>query len=287
MPGVDLQPVKASFQAEESQINIREYLLVVAKRRWFIVGAIILAVTIGTIHTLRQTPLFMSTAVMYIDRLTYNIVPEVVTESWSYHGYDAFFQTQYRLLRSKSLSERVVQRLNLTPADLMSAEQRRNLKTPTKIVVSQEELENISNQLLGMVSINPVKGTTLCEVSFVTPDPELSMMLANSWADEYVEYSLSSQQEYTQKAEQLLVGQVKSLQMEIAEKEKMLQDYSLEKQVVKFDNKPMSLTALEGLNESLSTAIQGRVAAEVQYRDISRRGKNTLSEVFDHPSVQK
>ena len=96
------------------------------------------------------------------------------------------------------------------------------------------------------------------------------MILANAWADEYINFSLESQYEYTQTAEDLITGQVKGLQIEILEKERMLQDYSLEKKVVKLDNdRSMSSHTLEDLNSALTTAVQDRIAKEVHYRDVT------------------
>ncbi|HEY7159618.1 MAG TPA: hypothetical protein VH815_00100, partial [Acidobacteriota bacterium] len=129
------------------------------------------------------------------------------------------------------------------------------------------------------MEINPVKDTNLCEIIFTTPDPKLSMKLANAWAEEYVDYSLASQYEVTQKAEELLIDPVKSLQAEIAEKEKLLEQYSLDKQVVKLDkDRSMGSVALENLNVALSTATQDRISKEVHYKDLQSQGKNAVSE---------
>src|SRR5580765_7655273 len=103
---------------EEKEIKLREYFLVMIKRRWMILTIMLFVVTITGIYSFLQTPTYRSSATLYIDRLNYNIVPDVVSEQYSYQGYDNFFRTQYKLLKTKALAERVVQRLNLTPSDL-------------------------------------------------------------------------------------------------------------------------------------------------------------------------
>src|SRR5262245_53964077 len=103
---------------EEQEINLREYFLVIIKRRWMILTIILFIMTVSGIYSFLQTPLYQARTSMYIDRLNYTIVPEVVTDSYTWESYENFFQTQYKLLKSKTLAKRVVDRLNLSPADI-------------------------------------------------------------------------------------------------------------------------------------------------------------------------
>lgn len=273
-------------EVEEKEINLREYFLVIIKRRWMILTIVLFVITVSLIRSLLQTPLYRTTVTMYINRINYNIVPEVVNDSTSWMGYEAFFQTEYRLLKSKTLARRVADRLNLTPGDLMTPKERVNYRPPSDPKALEVQRGSVAGALLGMVEVTPVKNTFLCEISFVTPDPKLAMILANAWADEYINFSLQSQYEYTQTAEDLITGQVKALQAEILEQEKLLQDYSLEKKVVKLDNdRSMSSHTLEDLNSALTTAVQDRIAREVHYRDVQGQNKDTFPEFERNASV--
>lgn len=273
-------------EVEEKEINLREYFLVIIKRRWMILTIVLFVITVSLIRSLLQTPLYRTSVTMYINRINYNIVPEVVNDSTSWMGYEAFFQTEYRLLKSKTLARRVADRLNLTPGDMMTPKERVNFRPPSDPKALDAQRGSVANALLGMVEVTPVKNTFLCEISFVTPDPKLAMILANAWADEYINFSLQSQYEYTQTAEDLITGQVKALQAEILEQEKLLQDYSLEKKVVKLDNdRSMSSHTLEDLNSALTTAVQDRIAREVHYRDVQGQNKDTFPEFERNASV--
>lgn len=273
---------------EEQEINLREYFLVVIKRRWMIITIVLFVLTLTAIYSFLQTPMFQARASMYIDRLNYNIVPEVVSDPSAWQSYDYFFQTQYKLLKSKALARRVVDRLNLTPQDLVQGSDKSASKPPTDPQQAESQRNSLAGRLLGMVEIFPIKNTTLVEIAITSPDPRFAMVLSNAWADEYVEYSLASQFEYTQKAEELLVGQVKSLQAEIAHDEKLLQEYSLAKQVVKLDNeRSMSTHTLEEMNTSLTQATKDRIDKEVHYRDLQAHGKDAVPEVVNNGVVQQ
>jgi capsular exopolysaccharide synthesis family protein len=173
----------------------------------------------------------------------------------------------------------------LSAVDLVPPAKRGTVATNPK---REEEIKQLTGQLLGMVEIAPIKGTNLCEIIFTTPDPKLSMNLANAWAEEYVEFSLDSQYQYTQKAEELLAEQVKTIQGEIAEKEKSLQNYSLEKEVVKLDqDRSMSSKTLEDLNGALSVATQERISREVHYKDMQFRSEDAVPDVTTSHIVQQ
>lgn len=282
------QLVSLDREVEDQEIHLREYLLVLIKRRWMIFIVLALVVTTFTIYSFRQTPLYRSTSSLYIDRSGYAFVPDVISEAYNWQQYESFFNTQYKLLASKTLARRVIERLNLTSMDLAAPAQKGNPKLILAGQKREEEIKSLIGQLLGMVEVAPVKGTNLCEIIFTTPDPKLSMTLANAWAEEYVEYSLASQYQYTQKAEELLGEQIKTLQGEIADKEKSLQNYSLEKQVVKLDqDRSMSSKTLEDLNGALSVATQERISREVHYKDLQTADKDALPEVATSGMVQQ
>jgi succinoglycan biosynthesis transport protein ExoP len=275
---------------EEKEINVREYFLVIVKRRWMILTLTLFVLTVTAIYSFLQTPTYRAAVTMYINRINYNIVPEVVSDQSSWMGYEAFFQTEYKLLKSKTLARRVAERLNLSPADLLAPKEKANYVSPGALTPQQQEERRnaVANQLLGMVQVNPLKNTFLCEVSFTTTDPKMSMILANAWADEYINSSLESQYQYTQTAEDLISGQVKELQADITEKEKKLQDFSLEKNVVKLDNdRSMSSHTLEALNNALTGAVQDRIGMEVHYRDLQSVEPEALPQVASSPVVQQ
>ena len=271
---------------QEKEVDLREYFLVILKRRWLIL-TIVAVLVIGTlIYNLRQTPVYKSTAVLNIDRATYNFMPRVTSDDYTYQAYDSFFQTQYKVLQSFTLATRVQERLNLSPADLSSP----GVKSISqkKEPVGDQAREQVAEQLLGMVQITPVKDTTLCHISFVSVSAEISTILANAWAEEYVDLTLDTQQDNTRQARKLLGTQVEELKREITEKEKSLREFSRSEQVVMLDDsRSMSSKTLEDLNSSLSQATHERIAAEVHYFDTRTKRKEAISEVTNHPVVQK
>ena len=84
---------------DEKTFHFRNYLNVIRKRRWMIIGAVFLAVLIGGVYSYWRTPLYKATARILIEKETPNVVSfqEVVEMDTSDY---TFLETQRMLLKS-------------------------------------------------------------------------------------------------------------------------------------------------------------------------------------------
>ena len=103
----------ASAPAVEEK-HVMDYLRVVYKRRWISIPVFVILFAIGAVNALRQTPIYQAHVQLLIEK----DAPSVATldqmfqsnEGW-YN--DEFYQTQYRILQSRSLARKAVQLMNL------------------------------------------------------------------------------------------------------------------------------------------------------------------------------
>src|SRR6516164_4521857 len=87
------------------------YLGLVLKYRWLILAFCTVGLAIGFIVTFTATPIYRATVSIQIDRQAPKVV-KTDTPDFGYEG-DRFYQTQYDLLKSRMLAERVASDLNL------------------------------------------------------------------------------------------------------------------------------------------------------------------------------
>jgi hypothetical protein len=88
-------------------VKLREYWRIIKKRKWLIGSIIAAFLMIGWLQTLMSIPQYSSTVRIQIDRSVSKIIENgSVTPSDSSDG--DFLRTQYELLQSRSLAERVV-----------------------------------------------------------------------------------------------------------------------------------------------------------------------------------
>ncbi len=100
-------------RVEEQHVSdLQEYLQIVHRRKWIIIGCLVVAITFGVIHNFRAIPVYRVTAQLLIGKDNPKIVSieEVVTPD---RGDLQWNQTEIKILSSRSLALRVIKALNL------------------------------------------------------------------------------------------------------------------------------------------------------------------------------
>ena len=106
----------AAPEPEEAGLDLRKYVWLLFKHRWLVLGSAAVFLCLGLLTTFLTTPIYQASTTIEITPDTPNFASlqgrndVQLTPSVS----DAqFYQTQYQLLRSRSLAERVVADLAL------------------------------------------------------------------------------------------------------------------------------------------------------------------------------
>ena len=111
--GIELRD--SSAEAEGEAVDLMRYWRILVKRRWTVLGALVIALAYALVSSLLTTPIYRASAVLQIDRETIRVVNVegmAPSEGTSYWGED-FYQTQYELLQSRALAQRTVSQLGL------------------------------------------------------------------------------------------------------------------------------------------------------------------------------
>ncbi len=183
--------------ASDENIHLRDYLNVILKRKWVVLVFFSSVIVTTTILSFLMVPVYQSTVILKIssqnpDALSMPGLPFSNTNSKDY------YTTQYELLKSRSLAEKVIKKLDLAKNDNFLPVQGKLSKTadailyPIKSVVSafmslfnskdvmtvagtpgkQEEIPvYLSNALISRLSVSPVKDSQLVKVIFECNDP--------------------------------------------------------------------------------------------------------------------
>src|SRR4030043_547947 len=138
-------PVSTSLnlapEEKEEEIHLRDYLYILLRRKWTFITFFIVAVTTVLIGTFLTTPIYRSTAMIKIDREN----PQVLKFEDIYkieRGEDDYYQTQYKILKSRNLAKRVIRTLKLGEEPEFGG----NDELPHK--VASASVENISKQAI-------------------------------------------------------------------------------------------------------------------------------------------
>jgi succinoglycan biosynthesis transport protein ExoP len=267
---------------------LTQYLRIVKRWRKLIAGVILLCVLTGLVVTLLMPSHYTATATLEIARETDRITPANGVEQDVPVNDLEFYQTQYGLLKSHSLAERVASALKLQddPAffELFSVE----LKDAGSVGTNgrygstgrPQRLRKAADMLLENVRILPISSSSLVDIRFTSPDPQLSARVANRWGEEFITSNLERRFDANAYARRFLEGRLVDLKAKLAESEKALVGAAETSQIVTVPRggtaagepeTQVSLTSvdLEALNEQLNQAIAERIRAQNTYRQAS------------------
>jgi capsular exopolysaccharide synthesis family protein len=169
---------------------------------------------------------YASTARLEITRETARVVDIDSVQRDASVGDQEFYQTQYGLLQTKALSERVVRELDLedNPAvikmfgrsDLLKGGQGQTLSSADR----DHRIEVLGKVLLGHVAIAPVRGSRLVDVTAMTPDPALSQMIAKSWSNLFITTNLERRYDASDYARRFLEGRLEQMRAKLEDSER-------------------------------------------------------------------
>jgi len=279
---------------------IADYLSIANRRKWLILGIVVAALVVGLLVTLLTTPLYTSTAVLEIQRETANFA-EVQGAEKTQTTVDAeFYQTQYGLLESRALAERVGRSLHLS--DSLQFFQAFGVKPPETWfqngrpvqtpAIREARAKAAGGLLLANVKVEPERMSRLVSISFTSPDPQLSKKVIDAWSSNFIQTTLERRYSATSYARQFLESRLQQLRVRIDQSERALVGYASNQNIVNIPGPSgagqsesageRSLVAddLVNLNRELATATADRVRAESQLR-----GGGATKETLDNQAT--
>ena len=287
----------------EEEVHLRDYLRVILKRRWMIATVFLVLVTTVIISNLNMDPVYRATTQILIDKENPNVVniEEVVGINAASQDY---YQTQYEILKSKSLALKVIKDLDLknslefTPKDggfsLMgvlgsvlgwikgitsSAE-----NPADKNFNPDHEYNQIIKAYSGRLDVSPIRNSRLVDVSFEGGDPGIVAMIANTHAKLYTQSGLERKYSASEDAIAWLNLRIKKEARILKEKETDIQKFREQEGLAAIDfedRQGIIIQSLNDLNTALTQATTERLKKENLFAELTRLSQQP--EMVDSP----
>ena len=270
---------------------VREYLAIVMRRKWLILAIMALALIAGLVSTLMMTPQYTATSRVEISRQQQRVTNVEGIDQGDRTFDKEFYDTQYELLRARTVAERVADELRL--ANNFAFFEAHGIDTEAvpwlgseDRAPSREELATRRNSavgmLLGHVQISPIAQSALVDINYTSADPAIAAEIANEWAEQFMTDSMERRFDSTADARSFLERRLAELRQRVEESETQLVNYANDKQIVILDrvsqdgrtvSTPTLVQAnLRAMNEALQQATERRL--ELEARANSARGTN-------------
>jgi len=255
----------------------------VLKRRWLVLGALMSCVVLGALITFMQIPLYTATVRLQIEREAAKIVDGAdVTPNESGGASLEFMKTQFELLQSRSMAERVVSSLQLAGDEDFLKPQVSLVSVVVGLLRGGPEKGNArpertaTNRVLDNLTVRPLPGSRLVDVSFSDPNPTRAQRIANAYGEAFIALTLDKRFDAKSYARTFLEDQIKQLRIRVEEAEKALVDFAQSEQIVEVaDRATMAENNLAAANASMQVLATERLRAEQQWRQVE--GSDALS----------
>ncbi len=237
--------------------------------------------------TLPQTPVYQARTSIEIQGVNQDFLnlrsvnPNTDAGAPDYPEYE--LQSQVRVLKSRTLLDRVVKKLDLesrqlaVPPDRISA-WRRALGLRARSAASP------TNNL----TIRPQPNTRFIDISYDSADPRLAADFVNTLARELIEQNLESRSKTTQDTGEWLSRQMEDVKIKLEHSEERLQEYArLSGLLFTSEQNNVAEQTLRQMEEELSKARADRVAKQSKYETASSAAPESLPDVLDDDPLRQ
>jgi len=291
----------------ERDVNLREYLFVVLKRKNIVLTVLSVIFLATVISTFTATPYYTSSSEVLIERNRGSSSLDT-----QYYYYDPeFLDTQTEIIKSMKVARRVVEDLKLTTnyrsyflndkkkspsffsgiwaalsgssktthESIQGSSANKNGKTASQSKsdnASSSEVDAIAGMILGRLEVSPVKNTKIVNIIYSDKHPAMAKLITDGVVKAYMSEILDMKLSTSKYALQWMTVKADEERKKLEQSEKALQQYMRANDLVTVENKlaiyPQKLTEF---STQLSKAQADRKGLEDVMDQIDAAGSNT------------
>ncbi|MFZ0486560.1 MAG: GumC family protein, partial [Arenicellales bacterium] len=234
----------------DTQAAITKYVRVGLRYKWSILALSLIGLVVGGLKAATAVPVYQAQATVAIGPDYSSAVPGenlnlYFAASWR------FYETQYEMIQSRAVAERVVDKLGLVNRKDVNkpVEERPDLialakhalglgpaakpkETNTELALEMQSpaqlahrREALANMIRSGVSVSGNDQSQIARVKFDSPNPQFAAEVANAVVDAYIELGLEARLDRTKRTTAWLTERLGDLRKKVAESEDKLQQF--------------------------------------------------------------
>ena len=260
-PSWDSPPVDG-----EEIFDLSKYLNAL-RRHWLVaVVCVLIAVGFALVRYTLTTKEYRASATIQIERKRLSVMAMGGQGGWLEDWWNLeYYPTQYRLLRSRGMAERVVRNLRLYENPAFTG---RPPSAEPAAEVADTELATLATRVMSGFDVKPIQSTQLVVLSYVSPNPELAAQLTNAYAEAFIEWGVETRSDTVDQASSFLVRQIDTLRDEIEERQKELNTILSDSEFALDPAGESLLQRRQLLEDQYNTAMVQRLKNDAAYQEI-------------------
>ncbi|GAB1407321.1 hypothetical protein MASR1M8_12400 [Thermomonas brevis] len=282
-PGGALSLDLQDERRDEDEIDLLAYWHVLVKRRWLVLSILAGVLALALLATLMATPIYRATSMVQLEKQGTQAVQVEGIQPGEGGPDAAFLQTQYELLKSRSLAERVANELNLDSSAierlnepgwlgrmlaLLQPKSRDDQSAQASAADAEDGLRQAATVISRGLTIEPVRNSQLVRINFDSPSPQMSARVANGIAEGFIAAGLERNFGASSYATTYLEDQLKLTKAKLEQSERQLVAFAQKENIVNTGENGQSLATqnLTQLNAALAAAQDQRIRAQARWR---------------------
>ncbi len=276
---------------------------IIRKRRWTVLTAfsvLFVTVLVGSIY---EKPVYQAKALIEIDKEDPSVAnPQELFQLDEVS--DAYLETQYKVLASDDLAERVIHQLGLDrqaeflPSSLASpwrasaAPVSPSVPTTDSAAVPDPLVqETVLTHFQDRLDIRPIRRSRAVELRFDSQDPDLAARAVNAVVENYIQKNFEARWGAAQKASGWLSQQLQDLKAKLEKSQDDLHKYAAENGLLylvtdKGQEESIVNQSVREIQDELTKAEADRFEKESIFRLIQSGDYASLPGVFDNKLLQ-
>jgi polysaccharide biosynthesis transport protein len=259
-------PLQPWLPPQESAL--REYLRVLIKRKWTVIGCLATIFSIVAIASFKMTPIYEAAGRIAINKPDSNLVNfKDSANGGGDYSDPTDMDTEVTILQSDLLALQVIKALNLDkmpefggkpgPTDNLA---------PDPLQADSARTSGLLGAFKGGLRVALKPNTRIVEIRYVSTNPQQAASIVNTLASTYVEQNFKTKFESTMQASDWLSKQLVDLQMKVETSQEKLVKFQKEHEILGADEKQNIITEkLTELNKELTSAESVRMEKESIY----------------------
>ena len=255
------------------EVHLSHYWNIIYKR-WKVALSIVVVVMLGTyLASEFAKPLYRSNIQIQIERENPNQL--TVDDLFGIAASDQeFLQTQYVLLKSRGLGEKVIDDQKLL-SDREFYPPGINGKTPAQIAQIRSQL---AGSIVGPLEVVPVRNTSLVDVGYISTSPRLAQKIAEGVGESFIRLNNEKKFESVRQASEFLERQIAQIRADIEDTRHQLQKYGESKGIISTaDANSIPFQRLAKVNADLQNATNARLEKQNAYDTLTRANPESVT----------
>ncbi len=278
--GPDPRNHAAAHRGEGIGASLRYAMAVLRRNLWLAAAIVALALTIAVALAMLTSPRYTALSTVQINDQSESVLGSEIDKSAAANtswDVDRFLNTQLDVLRSRGIAERVARKLDLERSERFFAA--RESPPPGSATSAKAKRDQVVGLLTGNLSIDLPRETRIVRLAFTSTDAELSALIANTFAEEFVQANLQRRYDSTAYARNFVAEQLAEARTRLEASERDLNAYARNAGLIRTREvspdgngggggsagNSITTSSLLQLNTAANDAEAARVAAEARW----------------------